>query len=210
MIYMMKIRKNILAVDGFRGIWIPEIKKLSNDPVFDNAMQVVMLHEGVCETDDPDDRGGFTKYGISLRLFTQLNDPEFDFDRDGDLDKQDLQNLTIQMAAEIYRRVFWDALGNNFHKLSEGVAIKAFDLAVNMGSAQACKLLQRSVMAVTGEELLRDGIIGTKSIKAINACDQRCLLAAYRSMAWEFYDNLVFEDMTLKKFHNGWINRALF
>ncbi|MCH9838000.1 hypothetical protein K0U83_20225, partial [bacterium] len=65
--------------------------------------------------DDPVDRGGKTKFGISQRAYPKL----------------DIANLTEQQAAAIYKRDYWDAI--NADSLPEGIRELAFDAAVNQG-----------------------------------------------------------------------------
>jgi len=52
--------------------------------------------------DDPTDRGGETKYGISKRSYPQL----------------DIKNLTLEQALEIYRKDYWKP--SRVEKLPDG------------------------------------------------------------------------------------------
>ncbi len=56
---------------------------------FDTAVTKTLIHEGGSRvTDDPDDRGGLTRYGISQRSYPDL----------------DIRNLTEDQAKEVYKR----------------------------------------------------------------------------------------------------------
>ena len=215
---MMKKSKTILFTGEFKGMIIPKLKALdiyTGDKILDTALKVVFFHEGLKSSNDPDDRGGATYYGISLRFAKSIGDldgdgfADLDYDHDGDVDIDDLlNNVDIYEAADLYKKHFWDA--NKYNLLPEDIAIKAFDLSINMGARQANILLQQSVLSVTGNILFLDGIIGKKSRAAIKECNQQSLLAAYRASALCFYLNLVQRDPVLQKYINGWTKRAIF
>lgn len=166
-------------------------------PSFERAIAVTLKHEGGF-VDHPSDPGGATKYGISLRF---LQDVGVDIDRDGDVDADDIRELTIEQAKVLYYRKFWSrydygSLGG--HK----VAAKVFDLSVNMGPRQAHKLLQRALRAC-GARLDDDGILGPITRGAVRDADQDCLLVALRSEAAGFYRYL-----RKPEFERGWLRRA--
>lgn len=159
---------------------------------FDRAMQTVLHHEGGY-VDDPHDAGGATKYGISLRWLKTV---------DKNADKSIIKNLTLGTAVKLYKTHWWDRY--DYDRINnEQVATKIFDLAVNMGATQAHKLAQRAVRAATGRVLVEDGILGSKSIAAINSANPDILLAALRSEAACYYRSL-----NQPRFLNGWLNRA--
>ncbi len=81
---------------------------------FDTALAAVFRAEGGY-VNDPVDRGGETKFGISRRAHPGV----------------DIRNLTREQAAEIYRREYWDAIGAD--RLPPEMREVAFDAAVNQG-----------------------------------------------------------------------------
>lgn len=90
---------------------------------FDSAVEFVLQREGGY-VNNPKDRGGETKYGISKRSYPDL----------------DIANLTPEQAKEIYRKDFWQAIdGDNI--ADPKAALVAFDAAVNHGPGYAKKLL---------------------------------------------------------------------
>ena len=183
----------------------------SGDASFDAAVRYTFRNEGIW-SDDPDDPGGATMYGISLRLARSLGDLDgdgkldLDLDHDGDVDEADMRLLTPQIAVETYKKIFWDPY--NYNRLPLAVAIKAFDFGVNMGSKQSHKILQQSVRAASSLRLIEDGILGKRSLEAIRACDDKALLASYRAHAAGFYQMLAFKRPRSRKYLNGWLNRA--
>ena len=196
----------------------PELAIFSSLPetdceVFDLAIKVVFYHEGYY-SNDPQDSGGATKWGWSLRAAKQAGDLDldglldFDIDLDGDVDISDIQALEAKEAVQLYKLHYWHK--NKYDLLPEDIAIKAFDLAVVMGAPQAHKLLQRAVRAASGAVLADDGIIGTNTKNAINKCDMGALIAAYRSEAAGFFRLISTTKPKNQKFLSGWLNRAYF
>ena len=112
-------------------------------PSFDEAIGFVLEHEGGY-TDHPADPGGATQWGVSLRLLHELG---YDVDGDGDVDAVRRQALTKSgrpwpsSGASWWDRYDYGSLGTQL------VAEKVFDLAVNMGPAQAHRILQRALRA---------------------------------------------------------------
>lgn len=121
--------------------------------------QIRLITDGIIEregglTDDPRDRGGLTKWGISQRAYPEL----------------DIASLTRAEAAKIYER---DYLRR--HKLHELTNVQnaeiVCDWIVNCGPI-VIKTLQR-VLKVTP-----DGVIGPQTLRAINTADPNVLLHA--------------------------------
>ena len=103
---------------------------------------ILQLEGGNTVTNDPNDPGGLTKYGISRRSYPNEN----------------IQALSEDRARQIYQRDYWDAVkGDN---LRSGVDILVFDSAVNQGVAAAVRMLQ--VAART----MPDGVIGSDTLAA--------------------------------------------
>jgi lysozyme family protein len=60
---------------------------------FNQAVKVILQHEGGY-VDNPNDPGGATNYGISLRFLA--DHPESgDFNGDGEVDAEDIANMTV-------------------------------------------------------------------------------------------------------------------
>lgn len=157
---------------------------------FEPAFQFMIPHEGGY-VNDPLDPGGATKYGITQRNYPDLN----------------IANLSLPDARAIYLRDYWS--GQPYCQFaSQAVANKVFDLAVNMGQAEAHKLLQRALNDC-GEMLVVDGVIGELSVAGVNRCDPQLLLEALRYQARNFYFTLVARRPSSSKFLDGWLRRAM-
>jgi len=173
--------------------------------LFERAYKVVAYHEGLY-TNDSSDPGGPTKYGISLKY---LHSKYIDIDGDGDVDIADVRALTEEKAKDIYYKDWW--LPSGYQNFSSNLlSIKMFDLAINIGPIRANKVLQRAVRAVTGIELVEDGILGHNTTQAVNSVKcKREILIAVRSEAAGYYRLVVQNNpITFKKFLKGWLNRA--
>lgn len=177
--------------------------------VFEDAIKITLKHEGGF-VNDPDDPGGATNFGISLRFVkgelegTKIGNIEFDLDGDSKVEADDIKNMTRNMAVAVYFKAFWD---KRYEQLSAPLAEKYFDLSVNMGKRQATRLVQRACIAV-GSPVDVDGGLGPQTMTALKAADQTCVLAALRSEAAGFYRVLIAQKPVNKKYEKGWLKRA--
>lgn len=171
---------------------------------FSSAMKYLASLEGGY-VNDPDDRGGATKYGISLNFYKQ------NIDRYAD--EQDIQALTREEAENIYREWFWYPSGVEALN-SKDLANRVFALAVNAGIKPAVRVLQKAVNQ-SGYSLEVDGVLGPKTANASNSIDERQVLPDFRLAALGFYLELLGLEIRrvrrtqFNSFSVGWIRRAL-
>lgn len=175
---------------------------------FDKAIVFILKHEGGY-VDHPNDPGGATNYGISLRFIKDY--PTLgDMDGDGDVDVEDILNLSVEQAKKIYKQLWWDKY--NYGDITDQtIATKVFDASVNMGAHRAHKLLQAALNKAFGLKLTEDGIIGPATRRVINSCSddtEQVLLNAYCDELWGFYQRIMVRNPKLKVFERGWKNRA--
>jgi len=173
---------------------------------FDIAIATVIEHEGGF-VDHPDDPGGATNYGISLRFLQSEYGLDFDLDSDGDLDADDIKKMTMEQAIAIYHEKWWDKydygrIGNQL------IATKVFDLAVNMGAKQAHKLMQRACLACGRVDIKEDGVLGPATVGAINLLPAIALQASLRSEAAGYYRLIAAQHPDFSAFISGWLRRA--
>lgn len=161
------------------------------DFVFDHECVYAKHHWGdenfvVSECVDGDD-GGLTKFGIDQRSHPNV----------------DIENLTKEAAAEIYRKEYWD----KYHcgELEWPLCLAHFDGCVNTGSGQAIKFLQRVCQAYD------DGAWGPNTRAAVTAaCKVRgseTVTLQVLKLREEFYNALA-QKPGKAKFKDGWLNRV--
>lgn len=176
---------------------------------FNKAISVILVHEGGY-VNNPNDSGGVTNFGISLRFLSQH--PEVgDFDHDGDVDAEDIANMTRDDAITVYKQFFWDPFKYS-NIVDQTIATKIFDFNVNMGAKRSHILLQTALNNAFGLNLSIDGIIGPATMRVINQFDdtghEQGLLTAYSDAAWQFYQNIIAKTPSYGVFAKGWKNRA--
>lgn len=185
-------------------------------------------------SNDPADRGGATKYGISLRFLASegvfdedgpdnLGDGKADFDLDfnGDIDGQDIRALTKGDAVYLYHRCFWRPLQAQSWPRPLGEML--FDQAVNGGAVAARKLLQRAVNAcllnapaeaAAPPQIRVDGVIDDASLSAFAwalaypGLGMPALLEAFRDAVRARYRAIVAKHPSQQRFLRGWLARA--
>ena len=123
---------------------------------FETAHAFVAKWEGGF-VDDPHDRGGVTKWGISLRM---LIGRALDLNGDGVVNRRDIRDMTPEQAREIYKRDYW--IASACPRLPPALALPMYDCAVNQGVRRASRILQASVGAKA------DGIIGPRTLAAVD------------------------------------------
>lgn len=195
-------------------------------PRFSRALSNLLKTEGGF-VDDPHDRGGATKYGISLRFLlvegridtNRDGFADFDLDMDGDIDGADVRKLTTEQAGALYWRCFWLPVRAEDFARPLGEAL--FDQAVNGGLLGARKLLQKAINACSAKmpggkiaPLAVDGKIGPATIETYQrvltwpALGMPSLIGAYRAAAAARYRAIVDADPSQRKFLAGWLVRA--
>lgn len=146
---------------------------------------------------DPADRGGATKYGITQSV-ARANGYS-----------GDMRDLPLQTAKDIYKREY--AIKPGFADFPSEVAAELFDTGVNMGTSTATKFLQRAVNVLAGSAIAMDGKMGPATRGAVNnyltsrgnAIEN--LVKMMECFQGERYAEIVEKNPTQRKFINGWI-----
>lgn len=155
-------------------------------PDFVAAVGQVLSFEGGL-SEDSDDPGGVTKYGISQRSYPG----------------EDIRHLTQERAIQIYYEDWWSH--NNYGCIGNPqLAAKVFLLAANMGHKAAVRLLQRASNQVGPYLIVEDGFLGLKTFEAVGMCNPGILLDRLKLLAVGYY-----LDLRKPKYLAGWIRRAI-
>lgn len=173
---------------------------------FDVAFDYLLPNEGGL-TNDPNDAGGMTKYGISLR-FLRACGLRYDFDKNGIVDESEINNLTLLQARLIYKNEFWCI---EFEKINSQIIVNyIFDMWVNMGKKQAIRIVQRALWAcgISRTVIKDDGILGPQTLTRINQISGTLLNVALRSERAAVYRLIVATHPENNVFLNGWLARA--
>ena len=149
------------------------------DIVWNSAFNLLMEFEGGF-VDNPNDKGGTTKYGVSKKQYPNL----------------DVENLTIEKAKEIYHRDYWDRYKCRF--LPDYLSVALFDSVVNSNAKRMIKLLQKALGVTV------DGIIGNETIGAANRLPAKKVLNDFLDLRLEYLMSL--KDW--KYFGKGWAARV--
>jgi lysozyme family protein len=185
-----------------------------------------LLKTEVGFVDDKVDRGGTTKYGISLRFLVSegkidLDDDgraDFDLDGDGDIDGFDIRKLTRGDAKFLYHHCFWKRM--DCDNLPRPVGEMMFDQGVNAGIGSARRLLQLAInrcltrAASAPPQLKVDGAIRKQTLDAMNwvlrwgALGMPALTDAFRVEVRLRYRAIAERHPSQKKFLRGWLARA--
>lgn len=147
------------------------------------SIEFVLRWEGGL-VDDPQDPGGLTNYGISIKAHPELG-------------VEGIRRMTAEHAARIYQDSYWTSLCCD--DMPAGIDLALFDAGVNQGVQWATKALQ-SAAGVTP-----DGVIGPVSLRAVHSnvkdvLDMFMVLRAYR------YGTL---SNLFPRFGKGWMKRLL-
>lgn len=142
------------------------------------------------------DRGGWTFAGIAENFWPDW--PGWPIVKSG---KEDDPHLT-QLVRDFYKDHFWDKLklGALENKI---VAYNIFDFAVNAGTRTSGKLAQIAVEAIP------DGVIGPKSISALNSADQEEFELKFALAKIKRYIHITDRNRSQTRFLRGWIKRTL-
>ena len=177
---------------------------------FKKAFLLILVNEGGYGN-DPDDPGGETYKGIARKMNPDwlgwhiidllMKLPGFP----ESLQSADAIEIKKQLDYEVssfYYTHFW--LKINGDKIADQqVAESIFDFAVNAGISVSISLSQKIVGVTT------DGIIGPKTIEAINRLDAGQFITAFALAKIFRYVNICNKRPVSKKYFFGWVVRSL-
>jgi lysozyme family protein len=169
-------------------------------PAVEQMIDDILRREGGF-SDHPNDRGGPTKYGITIHTLSRyLGRPA---------QRHEVQSLSVEIARDIYERIYY--INPRLDKLPESIQPFIFDSAVNHGPQQAIRFIQ-SVCNQAGylPPLAVDGIMGPNTLKGVEWAEQEMGDLFYKALIEErrnFYYTIVKFRPSQKVFLKGWLNR---
>ena len=148
---------------------------------------IIKREGGSIETNNPKDKGGRTKYGISERSNPQAW-------ADG--------TITLDEARAIYTAKYLK--GPGFDRITDQkLQAQLVDFGVTSGPAIAITKLQ-AVLKVE-----QDGVLGPKTLAAIEAADPAILSNKLALERVKMIGRIVAKNPSQATFLNGWLNRAI-
>ena len=167
---------------------LPSVTKERVDALIDD----IVRREGGF-VDHPADRGGATKYGITIGTLRDW--------RRQPVGRSDVASLTEMEARQIYRTLYFTATG--FDQVPDAqVQALLFDFAVHSGISEATKALQRAIGAKP------DGVIGPLSLEALKrVTNMEALFYRIKCERFELITRFIGRDNAQAVFATGWANR---
>lgn len=164
------------------------------DRDFQAALAETLVHEGGW-SDHPDDPGGKTFRGVTKKAWENYVGRK--------VSAEELKSLTFDQIAKFYKTGYWDTVRAS--ELPQGLNSLIFDISVNSGPKRAIIILQDSLNHLTRVNLVKDGIIGRKTLAAATNVDVFDLIDRVAWRRLTFYSRL----RNWQSFKNGWRRRAV-
>lgn len=146
---------------------------------------------------DPDDLGGATNKGVTIKTYTffrwrkHQSTPTID----------DLKNISDEEFTAILKEMYWDACRADRIE-SQSVANAIVDWAWNSGTVTAAKELQKALGVTV------DSVIGNVTLSAINSIDAETMFDLVQKTRIAYLERICVSRPANKKFMKGWMNRV--
>jgi lysozyme family protein len=174
-----------------KGLHISEEQQLAN---FEQAFDKMMEDEGGYVLHEVQgDRGGQTYAGIARKMHPKWEGWQH-------IDYQ--ETPPTQLVRDFYKENFWNKIKGD-DLVHDVIASSLFNFAVNAGVHVSIKLAQICVKTAP------DGVIGPKTISALNQANPELFVAYYALAKIARYRDIVTRDRSQLKFLLGWVSRTL-
>lgn len=201
---MRNIKLLITAlVFGFFLIPSPESRITAHAADVQSALVETFGHEGglQCDKADPGNwtggrvgvgRHGCTKYGIAANTYP----------------REDIRNLTLDLAAYLYRRDFWSVMqGDRIN--SQILAEEIFDAGVNQGIRTAIRNAQTAVnLAYYPQPPVKvDGVMGPATLARLNGTRQDAVYVNLIDLRYGRYYAIASRNPKMMPYFRSWTIR---
>jgi len=143
-----------------------------------DIQRAIIKYEGSKYTNDAKDPGGPTKYGWTLKSYRYYVDKNATI--------SDIKSMTSAEAIKYYDRYFWKKY-NSYKIQNHNLAGTVLLAQINLGPVRPNKLLQRMSNVFCDSNIKVDGVLGSRSIKAINSC--RHLWPGFPYVLFHYYNS---------------------
>lgn len=161
------------------------------------ARQIIEREGGATFTNDPDDPGGPTKFGVTLNTLKEWRN-------DFDLTAEDVASLGFDEAEELLKQRYM--VGPRIAELDRNeIFYNVADAAVLHGPGTAIRWLQKAVNATI------DGVIGPETLGQANhgMLDVYRVVTRFKELRVEHILDRVANGRSHPKYLNGWVLRAV-
>ena len=167
---------------------------IATDCLFHRAVEHTLRLEGErCVLEHTAFGSGISKFGIASHA-----NPEVD-----------IRNLKKDEAIRIYYQKYWAPY--RLDKIAHAeLAIRLFDIGVNIGVARAHGMLRQVLNVLYGWSFPIDGVLNTEMIDYLNSdrVDCRIVVALLQQKIVIFYLNLTNHNVAKRQYLRGWLNRV--
>lgn len=143
------------------------------------------------------DKGGATNMGVTIATWKAVG---YDKDEDGDIDENDIK-LLDEIDFKVVLKKYWDRWQAD--KINnQSIANILVDWV--WASGKWGIVIPQRLLGVTA-----DGIVGTRTITAVNAQNQKIFFENIFRARTEFIHNIIVNNPSQKVFERGWMNRLM-
>jgi len=154
--------------------------------------------------DDPDDPGGATNKGITMKTFQTSATPLLGLPPT----LENLRALTDAQAGRLYKPLYWDAAHAD-ELASQALAEMLVDWSVNSGQANVVRTLQALLNTLSAQPLLPvSGTLCEATLRQLKNAEAVWLCRGLRQARIDHYQQLAKRRPALQRFLKGWLSRV--